>query len=179
MIEFPSPPPFGDERDMLLAFLDLQRATLIWKLDGLSDGQLRQPHEVTDFSLLGLLKHLIRTERTWFQLRLTGEQVDGQPNDDTAWSPGDEESFELLVLQYREACRRSNEIARSLPLDQYTIHHSANYGPVTLQWVLFHMIEETARHLGHADVIRQSIDGATGVNPLHGRGHVDRGADAL
>jgi len=176
MIDFPTPPPFGDERDMLLAFLDQQRATLIWKLDGLSDAELRRAHEVTGFSLLGLLKHLVRVERTWFQERLMGELIDGQPNDDTAWMPDADESFELLVLQYREACWRSNEIARSLPMDQYTVHQSANFGAVSLQWVLLHMIEETARHLGHADIIRQSIDGATGVNPLHGRGHVNRKA---
>ncbi len=156
---------------MLLAFLDQQRATLIWKLDGLSDAQLREPHHTTGFSLLGLLKHLIRVERTWFQERLMGEQVDGQPNDETAWVPERVESFETLILQYREVCRRSNEIARSLPMDQNTLQPSSTHGVVTLQWVLFHMLEETARHLGHADIIRQSIDGATGVNPLYQRGH--------
>lgn len=178
MIDFPSAPPFGDEREMLIAFLDQQRATLIWKLDGLSEAQLRAPNDVTGFSLLGLLKHLIGVERTWFQERLMGEHVDGQPNDETAWVPGRDESFELLILQYREAGRRSNDIARTLPMDHRTRRPGeATDGP-SLQWVLLHMIEETARHLGHADVIRQSIDGATGVNPAHGRGHTHRPSEA-
>ena len=162
---------------MLIAFNDQQRATLIWKLDGLSDDQLRKPHEVTGFSLLGLLKHLIRVERTWFQQRLMGEHIDGQPNDDTAWVPGSDETFELLVLQYLEACRRSNDIARSLPMDHPARRPGEDGEGPSMQWVLLHMIEETARHLGHADVIRQSIDGATGVNPLHSRGHVQRKAN--
>ena len=163
MTDVPSPPPFGLEREMLLAFNDQQRAALLWKLEGLSDEQLRAEHDVTGFSLLGLLKHLIRVEQTWFQQRLMGEEVEGGPNDDTAWVPAPEESFEVLADQYRLAWSRSNEIARALPLD----HHTVVAGPVSLQWVLLHMIEETARHLGHADVIRQSIDGTTGVNAHH------------
>jgi uncharacterized damage-inducible protein DinB len=148
---------------MLLAFNDQQRAALLWKLEGLSDEQLRARHDVTGFSLLGLLKHLVRVEQTWFQQRLIGEAVDGGPNDDTAWNPTSMESFEVLAGQYRLAWARSNEIARTLPLD----HHTVVASTVSLQWVLLHMIEETARHLGHADVIRQSIDGATGVNAHH------------
>lgn len=160
----PAPiPSYGGERDMLLAFNDQQRATLLWKLSGLTDQQLRRKYEVTGFSLLGLLKHLLRVERTWFQQRLMGEHIEGSPNDETAWEPTSEESFDVLAGQYRQAWMRSNEITRSLPLDHFTV--SGN--PVSLQWVLLHMIEETARHLGHADVMRQSIDGATGVSATH------------
>jgi uncharacterized damage-inducible protein DinB len=163
---------------MLLAFVDQQRATLLWKLDGLADEQLRQPDAVTGFSLLGLLKHLVRVEQTWFQERLMGEHIDGGPNDDTAWVPTNDETFDVLTLQYREACTRSNEIARSLPMDHPTRRPGETAEGPSLQWVLLHMIEETARHLGHADVIRQSIDGATGVSPAHERARSARKADA-
>lgn len=174
MTEFPTAPPFGNERDMLLAFNNQQRAAVLWKLEGLTDTQLRAVHEVTQFSLLGLLKHLIRVERTWFQQRLLGEAIEGQPNDDTAWVPTEAETFEALAVQYRKAWKRSNEIARSLPLDSPTWRPGETEPGPSLQWVLLHMIEETSRHLGHADVMRQSIDGATGVNPVHERARVAR-----
>ena len=173
MTEMPTVPTFGDQREMLIAFTDAQRATLLWKLEGLSDEQLRAEHDVTGFSLLGLLKHLIRVEQTWFQVRLMGDSLSASPNDDSAWKPTDEETFEVLEHQYRAAWARSNEIARELPLDHTTVVHSANFGAMSLQWVLLHMIEETARHLGHADVVRQSIDGATGVSVEHERRRQD------
>jgi uncharacterized damage-inducible protein DinB len=174
MTEFPTIPSYGDEKDMLLAFVDQQRATLLWKLEGLTDEQLRQPHAVTGFSLLGMLKHLVRVEQTWFQQRLMGEPIDGAPNDDTAWVPTDDETFDVLSLQYREACNRSNEIARTLPMDHPARRPGETAEGPGLQWVLLHMIEEIARHLGHADIMRQSIDGATGVNPAHAHGHSAR-----
>lgn len=169
MTNLPEPPIYGDQREMLIAFIDVQRETLLWKLVGLSDHQLRARNDVTGFSLLGLLKHLIRVERSWFQVRLMGEELDADPNDDTAWIPTTEETFERLAIEYREAWERSNTIARDLPLDHHTVVHSATYGARSLQWVLLHMLEEVARHLGHADVIRQSIDGATGVNAAYER----------
>lgn len=165
MTDVVQPPPHGTELEMLLAFNNQQREAMLWKLEGLTDLQLRAKHPTTGFSLLGLLKHVIRAEQSWFQRRLMNDPVDADPNDETAWIPTEAESFAVLADLYRTTWKRSNEIARTLPLEQLTVHHSATYGPMSLQWVLLHMIEETARHLGHADVMRQSIDGATGVNP--------------
>lgn len=152
---------------MLLAFNDLQRQSFLWKLEGLSEEQLRWKHTSSGMSLLGLLKHLVRVELTWFAVRLAGEEPSGNPNDDDAWNPTAAESFEELAEQYRRAFTRSNDIARSLPLDQRTIAPASSGETPSLQWVLFHMIEETARHLGHVDIIREAIDGAVGVNPDH------------
>lgn len=167
MTEFTHPPPSGDQREMLLAFNNLQRQSMLWKLEGLSDEQLRRKHASSGMSLLGLLKHLIRVENTWFAVRLAGEESLGNPNDDDAWNPTADETFQVLANQYRAAYTRSNEIASSLPLDQKTLTPGSSGENVTLQWVLYHMLEETARHLGHADIIREAIDGAVGVNPDH------------
>ena len=167
MTDFPTAPLVGTERDMLIAFNTMQREAMLWKLEGLSDSQLRENHPVTSFSLLGLLKHLIRVEQTWFQGRVMGEPVAGEANDDSAWVPTADETFTVLTLRYRQAFGRSNAIAASLPLDRTVAVNSVTFGAVSLQWVLYHMLEETARHLGHADIIRQSIDGATDVSTSH------------
>lgn len=163
MIDIQYPPTYGDQREMLIAFNNLQRQSLLWKLEGLSEDQVRIRHQPSGMSLLGLLKHLTRVEQTWFAERLMGEKADGNPTAADAWSPTPDETLEVLCEQYRQACSRSNDIARSIPLEQTVI----GSGDTTLQWILFHMLEETARHLGHADFLREAIDGATGVNPQH------------
>lgn len=167
MADFRIPPLVGEQKEMLIAFLDQQRQAVYWKLQGLTEDQLRDPHPVTGFSLLGLLKHLAYAEQQWFHHRLAGEVASDDPNSHTAWHPDADESFENLAQTYETHWQHSNDIARQLDLDQTTRYASPNYGTVSLQWVLLHMIEETARHLGHADIIRQSIDGATGVNPAY------------
>lgn len=167
MTEMHYPPPSGDQRDMLVAFNNLQRQSLLWKLEGLTEEQLRWKHQPSGLSLLGLLKHMIRVEQTWFQARMLGEKIDGEPNDDDAWNPSPDETFDVLAEQYRQAYTRANEIANSVPLDQQTAVPRSSGDYVTLQWILYHMLEETARHLGHADLIRETIDGATGLNPGH------------
>lgn len=167
MTESTKPPVFGDQREMLIAFNDLQRKNLLWKLEGITEAQLRQNHQPSGMSLLGLLKHLVRVEQTWFAGRLMGEPTDGESYTDEAWLPTTEETFPYLREKYLQAIQRSNEIASELPLEQEVTTSGSSGENVTLQWVLFHMIEETARHLGHADFIRESLDGATGVNAEH------------
>ena len=167
MTDFTRPPTFGEQREMLIAFNNLQRQNMLWKLEGLTEEQLRWKHESSGMCLLGLLKHLIRVEQIWFQERLAGEPSNGRANDDDAWSPSPEETLGALTAQYRGAFTRSNEIANSTPLDQTILTTNSSGELVTLQWVLYHMLEETARHLGHADIIREAIDGAVGVNPDH------------
>lgn len=156
------PPLYGDEREMLISFLDVQRDTLLWKLEGLSEEQLTLVHQPSGMCLLGLLKHLIRVEGIWFQHRLKGEELNGLPNDDTGWVPAPSENSTVLLEQFESAWRTSNAIARELELDTRAMITSERFGAVSLQWVLLHMIEEYARHCGHADFLRESIDGRTG-----------------
>lgn len=167
MTESQQPPAFGNQREMLIAFNDLQRTTFLWKLEGLTEDQLRWKHQPSGMSLLGLLKHLIRVENTWFAVRLAGEESLGSPNDEDAWNPSASETFDELKKQYQQTFGRSNEIAGSLPLEQQTSTPGSSGNANSLQWILFHMIEETARHLGHADFIREAIDGGVGVNAEH------------
>lgn len=167
MISVEHPPSNGDIKEMLIAFNNLQRQSLLWKLEGLTEEQLRAKHQPSGMSLLGLLKHLVRVEQTWFAERLAGEESRGGPNDNDAWQPTPKETYAVLSQQYREAYTRSNEIANATPLDQRSIQPGSSGENVSLKWILMHMIEETARHLGHADFIRESIDGAVGLNPEH------------
>jgi uncharacterized damage-inducible protein DinB len=159
------PPVDGPEAEMLVGFLDYQRDALLWKLDGLDDEQLRRPHEPSGLTLLGLVKHLTDVERSWFRENFAGEDLahlwdDADP--DRYWRIEPGETAGGLVADYREECRRANGIIRASSLDTPLAKPSPGRTPPTLRWVCLHMIEETARHLGHADLIREAIDGATG-----------------
>jgi len=171
----PEPPQEAGETATLLGFLDYQRATLQWKCRGLSDDQLRVTPTTTPMTLGGLLKHLAYVEDYWF-----GQVVAGQPpaepwrlqdweaDPDWDWhSAADDPGDELRAL-WADRVERSRAVAGSQlaqgeaeALDEA---HPAwgGQGRVSLRWVLVHMIEEYARHNGHADLIRESIDGQTG-----------------
>jgi uncharacterized damage-inducible protein DinB len=153
----------GDERAMLSAFLDFQRDTLIWKLAGLTEQQARTHRTPSGMSLLGLMKHLAYVERNWFQFRFLGREVY------IPWRSGDregdfrieaDESFRSVLDFYKAEVDQSRQIAaEAASLD--TVAADANR-PVPLRWILIHMIEETARHVGHADLMREMADGRTG-----------------
>ena len=153
----------GDERAMLAAFLDFQRDTLLWKLADLSEEQLRRSWTPSGNSLLGLVKHLAFVERNWFQFRFLGQQVY------IPWRSGDREgdfrieageSPETVLAFYRAEVERSRRItAETASLDTLAVDPDR---PVSLRWILLHMIEETARHNGHADIMRELTDGQTG-----------------
>jgi hypothetical protein len=167
-------PPFqGNERDTLIAYLNYHRSTLTDKCDGLTPAQLAQravpPSELT---LLGLVRHLAEVERRWFQHRVAA--LDVGP---IYWSEADPDGdFHLPVTEsdaqaqgladeafatWRVEIARSDEImARAASLDQ--TFRDERHGDVSLRWLLVHMIEEYARHNGHADLLREAIDGATG-----------------
>ena len=153
----------GDEREMLVRFLDFQRDTLLWKVSGLNEEQLRAPMTPSGTSLLGLVKHLAYVERNWFQRRFLGREAfipwhSGDPDADFRIEPG--ETPEAVVSFYRAEIDESRRIAAETEsLD--TPARDANR-PVTLRWILMHMIEETARHVGHADIMRELTDGQTG-----------------
>jgi uncharacterized damage-inducible protein DinB len=151
--------PFNnaDEKQTLLDFLEYLREAMIRKVDGLSDADLRKELVPSGTSLLWLLKHLTRVEAGWFQFAVTGggevPTGDLEP-DDTKGS---------VIAGYRAAIARSNQIVAGIDdLDTLSLRASSAPEPMSVRWVLVHMIEETARHAGHADILREQIDGEIG-----------------
>jgi uncharacterized damage-inducible protein DinB len=169
------PDPAGDELTLLTQYLDYHRATLVQKATGLDRRQMAATVGASELTLAGLVKHLALVEDTWFTRRLLGDDPLGEPwasapwDDDPDWefhSAVDDEPAELLGL-YATACERSRAatatVARSRGLDALSARAPRPDVPhVSLRWILLHMIEETARHNGHADLLREAIDGTTG-----------------
>ncbi|MGW4470951.1 DinB family protein [Nonomuraea sp. NPDC004354] len=160
------PPFIAGEREMLDSWLDWHRETLAIKCAGLTDDQLRERSAApSTLSLLGLVRHLADVERGWFRRHLMGEDAprlhstDGRPDDvfdDIATMTG-----EQALAAWRAEIAHAREVSAGLPLD--TIGKGLRHGEeVSLRWIMVHMIEEYARHNGHADLLRERIDGATG-----------------
>jgi uncharacterized damage-inducible protein DinB len=165
--ERPAPPYAGDERATLTGFLEYQRATLEWKCDGLSDEQLRQRSLATSaVSLLGLVRHLTEVEQHWFRVSLEGQTPSlhywhrGPGGSDTDWEVEAADVAESFRFWRDEVDHARRIVAESESLDRS--FNDPYDGPVTLRWILNHMIEEYARHNGHADLLREAIDGAVG-----------------
>jgi hypothetical protein len=152
-----------DERETLIAFLDLYRETALVKLDGLDGEQLRRRLLPSRTTLLGIVKHLLLVEMWWLGTVIGGEpEPPDDPDDrDAEWLITAADSPEQVVADYRAACAHSNEIARAAgPLDARV--PGPHRPDRTVRWVLVHMLEETARHAGHADILRELIDGRSG-----------------
>lgn len=157
------------EKDTLKRYLQNHREALLWKLDGLGERDLRWPMTPTGTNLLGLVKHVASMEFGYF-----GE-VFGRPGEDMPWLEPDaalnadlwataEQSREWVVDFYRRACAHADATIDALDLDSPgRVPWWGDRGEVTLHRILVHMIAETARHAGHADIVRESIDGATGM----------------
>jgi uncharacterized damage-inducible protein DinB len=166
------PPESGPEADQLSAFLDFHRATILLKCEGLTGEQLRQAAVPSSALTLGaLLNHLALVEDSWFRVRFLGEEhvppwgtvdLDADPEWEfrTAASVDPDE----LRERYRAACERSRAVVSATgDLDQKSVVASRRTGELfDLRWILLHMIEETARHAGHADLLREAIDGSVG-----------------
>lgn len=156
----------GTERDVLEAFLDFYRGVIVRKAAGLSEEDARRRLVPSKTTLAGLLKHLTGVERGWFQRRLaqrSPEEVG--PNsrgDDESWDLAEGDTVAALSAEYEAACAESRRIAAQFALDDAAPH--PRLGQVSLRWIYVHMIEETARHAGHADILREQTDGATGVD---------------
>ncbi|NYE46580.1 putative damage-inducible protein DinB [Spinactinospora alkalitolerans] len=159
-------PLVGGEREILTAFLDWHRQTFELKCSGIPSERLSEKGvPPSGLSLHGLLRHLAGTERWWFRQQFAGEDVphlyysDDEPDEDFDSLDGDiGEAFAV----WRAECERAREIiAGAASLDQTGIHRATGK-PVSLRRVLVHMIAEYARHNGHADLLRERIDGATG-----------------
>ena len=150
----------GGEREVLEAFLDFQRAVLRRKASGLSDQQARQRLVPSVTTIAGLLKHLAVVEYNWFE-RTLAERPSQLPEPDATFTLGEDETLESVLAAYDAACARSRELAAGFELDHMV--PQSELGQVSLRWIYAHMIEETARHAGHADILRELTDGSTGV----------------
>ncbi|MGW7577486.1 DinB family protein [Streptomyces sp. NPDC054765] len=177
----PIPPLQADERAMLESWLDFHRATLPLKCAGLDDRQVRLASVApSSMTLLGLVQHMAEVERTWFQRVFAGQDlppVNGAGDGNEGGNEGgSEDGFtlapdrgidEALALWHAEVAR-SRELTAAASLDDTGKLPGREAGlvggqEVSLRWILVHMIEEYARHNGHADLLRESIDGVTGA----------------
>jgi len=159
----PEPPKAGPPVEMVEAFLDFQRATLLWKLDGVSDEELRRPRTSSGMSLLGMLKHSAYVERGWFQIAFAGrDEEPGYSADDpdADWRIEPHETTAAIVALYHAECEKSRQIVALAAWDD--VAKGERGRGFTLGWILTHMVEEVARHNGHADIFRELIDGKTG-----------------
>lgn len=165
--ERPAPPVRADERESLRAFLDFQRATLVMKTDGLGDEDLRRRSSPpSTLSLLGLVRHMAEVERTWFRRVINDEDLP------LVWSANGDfqaaydartatraEAFEAWQAEVAHA-RRIERAAASLDVTGYQPRWGEH---VSLRLVMLHLIHEYARHNGHADFLREAIDGTVGA----------------
>lgn len=161
----PDVPPTGDERAVLTTLLDWQRATFEAKCSGVGPHRLAERAvPPSTLSLHGLVRHLAGVERWWFRIQLAGEPVpmlfysDDDPDQDFEFS-GADAGQDMEV--WREECRRSRGVVERLSMTD-TGTRRRDGAPVSVRFVLAHMVAEYARHNGHADLLRERIDGATG-----------------
>lgn len=160
-------PKTGSAKDTLLAMLDNNRAIMVWKLEGLTREEVTRPVVASGTSLLGLVKHLAFVERWWFDDFFAGGDVEypwTEEDPDADFRIEDDETVDDIVNLYTGAISRSNEITAEAQMDDLSTR-SRNGARFGLRWIVAHMIEETARHAGHADIARELIDEKTGYYP--------------
>jgi uncharacterized damage-inducible protein DinB len=164
------PDPAGSEMDMIVQYLDYQRETMLSKTGGLSREQLAQKHPPSGLTLAGLLYHLSLVEEDWMEVRFAG-LPDREPWASVDWDSDPDWEFrtaadlepQQLQSRYREACERSRHVvSNAAGLDQLSAGALRDGRRFSLRWVLLHLVEETARHAGHADFLREAIDGTVG-----------------
>lgn len=167
-MERPEPQLAANEGTMLLSFLDYQRATILLKCDGLDREQLGRTLAPSTLTLAGLLKRLWRVEDTWIKGRFLGlpehEPWTGAPEEDPDWdfNSAVHDSPSWLRAGYHSAGARNNELIAGRALDEFSELASRSGRRWSLRWILTHLVEETARHAGHADFLRQAVDGTVG-----------------
>jgi uncharacterized damage-inducible protein DinB len=169
----PEPPSAADEVATTLGFLDYQRATLKWKCAGVDAAGLQATVGASSMTLGGLLKHMALVESYWFGERLHDlatepmwDAIDWKAQPDWEWESAADDSPEQLLTLWETAVTRSRSlVAEALAdggLDQLARRTGRDGHAPSLRWILVHMIEEYARHNGHADLLRESVDGQTG-----------------
>ena len=153
------------EREILEAFLDSHRQVTVDKLRGLSESDARRQLVPSETTPIGLVKHLTGVERNWFQHILAGRPRDEIPGESSggpdSWQVSDAETVNAIIGAFEETCAESRRIAAVLPLDHQVPHPAG--GEVSLRWIYTHLLREHARHNGHADILREQIDGTTGA----------------
>ncbi|MDG9707241.1 DinB family protein [Streptomyces sp. DH10] len=162
------PATTADERTMLEGWLEFHRQTLAWKCEGLSDEQLRSPAvEPSELSLLGLVRHMADVERNWFRRVLTNEDAaplywsDEDPDGEFHLTGAD--TYEEAHAAWQAEIETARTNAARFVLDDISEGKHRRTGErFNLRWIYTHMIEEYARHNGHADLLRERIDGSTG-----------------
>ncbi len=159
------PAHLGDERTALIGYLQRQRDLVAWKVGGTSDETLRSVRTDTGLTIHGIVRHLENVERSWFREVFAGETdltydwTDEDPN--AEFHPPDDARIDDLLAAYAAEQKRCDAVIfAASSLDQV----AAN-GDVSLRWILLHEIEETGRHLGHLDLLREMADGAVGEDP--------------
>jgi uncharacterized damage-inducible protein DinB len=158
------PPSAADERTTLEAFLDRARATVHRKCEGLGESdEHRAVLPSAGMTLAGIVSHLRWVEASWFEVALRGEKncapYVGSDDPDQDFFPDPGVPLAQLLDEYEAQCLRSREICRTLSLDTAVDDEGVRF---SVRWILFHMLEETARHLGHIDAVRELLDGVTG-----------------
>jgi len=155
------------ERAALENFLDAQREGLLRKIAGVDDATARKAPTASSLSLLGLVKHAATWERRWFQVVMGGREIPDkwpavktEPRD-ADLMVGENDTVDHWVAYYREQIEQSRAVTASMDLDSPCAR--ADIIECNVRYVLFHMIEETARHAGHADIIRETLDGSRGI----------------
>lgn len=161
-------PPAWDERAVLATFLDYVRATVHAKCEHLTEADARRAPLPGSplMTLSGLVSHLRWVEYFWFQVMLLGEEDHGpwtEEDPDREMRIAVEVPIARLLEEYEAQCARYRELVASLDLDTPSKRPLKTGEPVTLRWILFHLIEETARHNGHIDILRELADGVTGT----------------
>jgi len=167
-VERVDPPLVADERTMLETWLDYHRATLLMKCAGLTDAQLKiRSVDPSTLSLLGLVRHMTDVERGWFRRRIGGEDAPpiyytrAQPDDDFDAVDGADSA--AMFAAFSAEVERCRAVVAGVSLDTRVPNTSQDgRGDFSVRWIFVHMIEEYARHNGHADLLRERIDGAVG-----------------
>ena len=160
-------PRDGDERATLDAFLDWQRATFEWKCTGVGDDDMRRATAPpSTLTLLGLLRHMADVERGWFRRTIAGESAPDRwvsaADPDADFNAVADADVGAAWAAWREEVAAAREIASARGLDDLGSQRDGR--PVSLRWVMVHLIEEYSRHNGHADLIREALDGVTGYS---------------
>lgn len=152
--EFPE--PTDDERELLLRWLAFLRGAVLRNIEGLSDDQARWTPPGTLIPLIGIVNHLTRVEWRWIDGKMRGQETSRSEEE---FRPGEDLTVSAAVTAYTERARATEAAVRAIPSLTEPAHdeHGAD-----LRWVLLHLVNETARHAGHADAVRELLDGTTG-----------------
>ena len=153
----PAPAVHADEREAVLAFLDHQRRCVIRKVEDLTEGQARWRPDGALISLLGIANHLAHVEWRWCEGAIKGGEVSRSERE---FMPSDDVTVAAVLELYRQRAAATDAAVRAVPSLDQRAHRGDD---MTVRWILLHLLEETARHAGHADATRELLDGTTGL----------------